>query len=518
MRGLGKTRFLFLVGLASLATACASVDFDYPKAESTAPDPATTADTYFGKEFVPDVVGKPEGQSGFYPVADAIDSLAIRLLMANEAEQTIDAQYYLLTGDVVGLAFLEGLLRAADRGVRVRLLLDDILTKGYDAGMAALDSHPNFEVRIFNPFANRSMRALDGITSFSRVNRRMHNKSFTVDSQITMVGGRNIAAEYFGGREDSSFGDLDVVGIGPVVMDVSNMFDSYWNHAAAAPVPSFADMPDDPAAALEQLRERLKQSRAEIIDSPYAEAVRRSADHFIKTDETLFTWAPYTVAYDSPDKSDKKKAEEAASITKPISESLSAAKEEIIIVSPYFVPLKSGVARIKEIIDSGIEVIIITNSYGANNHKQVHGGYAPYRKRLLEAGARLYEVRPDTEVLGDDVMRTKDTNSTLHTKAFLVDRRDLFIGSFNFDPRSANINTELGVIIESEKLGEYMGGRVDQTLPGNAYEVFLNEDGKIRWRAMDGGVETIFDKEPDTSWWNRFTLGFYRILPIRGQL
>ena len=192
-----------VVACCSIA-ACATVDFDYPKEETHAL--TDTSDTHFGRLLADIVAAHPDGEAGFYPMNDAIDALATRLLMAERAEKTIDAQYYLLTADVVGNAFIEVLLRAADRGVRVRLLLDDILTSGYDEGMAALDSHPNFEIRIFNPFAHRSFRAIDGITSFSRVNRRMHNKSFTVDNQITIIGGRNIAAEYFGAREDAQFG------------------------------------------------------------------------------------------------------------------------------------------------------------------------------------------------------------------------------------------------------------------------------------------------------------------------
>ena len=217
-RGQKMTNKLRLIGLMIILSAlasCASVDFDYPKEDTRAF--SDTDDTRYGKLSTELLAAHPSDESGFYPMNDAIDALATRLLMAQKAERSIDAQYYLLKPDVVGNVFIEVLLQAADRGVRVRLLLDDILTKGYDAGMMALDSHPNFEIRIFNPFANRSARGLNFATNFSRVNRRMHNKSFTVDNRVTIIGGRNIAAEYFGAREDAKFGDLDVLGVGPVV-------------------------------------------------------------------------------------------------------------------------------------------------------------------------------------------------------------------------------------------------------------------------------------------------------------
>jgi putative cardiolipin synthase len=499
-----------------LAGGCASVDFDHPKPQSVAFQ--DTGGTYLGRQLAGVVAAHPEGQSGFFPLSDGIDALAVRLLMAEEAERSIDAQYYLLKDDIVGNAFIDALLRAADRGVRVRLLLDDIFTGGYDAGMAGLDSHPNFEIRIFNPFANRSARLLDGITSFSRVNRRMHNKSFTVDNQMTLIGGRNIADEYFGAREDAKFGDLDVLAIGPVVNGVSAMFDSYWNHERAAPVAAFAKMPDDPAAELARLRASLEEKRRQITDSIYAAAVKNQVLRYVETDIDVFTWAPYVLAVDSPDKSFKSRAAEAESITTPLRESLLSAENEMIVISPYFVPRKAGIEAFSEVRGRGIDVTIITNSLAANNQSSVHGGYAPSRKPLLKAGVRIFEVRADADVSGSELVAASGAKATLHTKAFIVDRKELFIGSFNFDPRSANINTELGVIIKSPEMAELFAATIDAKLADQTFEVFLNEKGKLRWRGLEGGKEVIFDKEPQTTWSQRFGAGFMRILPIRGQL
>lgn len=511
-------RFSFVILVQSVAGGCTSIDFDYPKTESRAPAVAETVDARLGR-----IVGRmqgvrPDGESGFYVVYDGIDALALRLLLAERAERSIDVQYYLIKNDTVGILFIESLLRAADRGVRVRLLVDDIFTKGMDLGMAALDSHPNFEVRVFNPFARRSARALDGVTGFSRINRRMHNKSFTVDNQATLVGGRNIADEYFGARKDSNFSDLDVLGIGPVVTEISGMFDSYWNHRAAIPVPGFARMPDDPVSELQALRGKLQSNREAVATTRYAAAVQSQILATLEKDAGAFTWAPYTVAVDAPDKIFKSAAKEAASIRMPLVESLQSAERELLLVSPYFVPMKTGIEAITAIRERGIDIRIVTNSLAANNQKLVHGGYAPARKPLLRVGVRIFEVRADASVVGAEYVAEESARATLHTKAFVVDRRQLFIGSFNFDPRSAFINTELGIIIDSPKLADEFASLVDEVLPTKAWEVVLNDAGKLRWHGLEEGSDVTYKKEPQTSAWGRFMARIYRMLPIRSQL
>ena len=512
-----KLHTLLLMAAALLMSACASIDFDYPRPESYAL--TATDDTYLGKQLSEIGAEYPADYSGFIPISNGIDALAARLLIAERAERTIDAQYYLIKADTVGLAFIDTLLKAADRGVRVRLLLDDVFTKGYDAGMAALDAHPNFEIRIFNPFNRGAVgRSLGAASAFTRVNRRMHNKSFTIDNQITLIGGRNIADEYFGAREDAKFGDLDVVGIGPVVQDISAMFDTYWNHSTATPVPAFAAMPKDTTEAMKNLRARLAEARAAVINTPYAEAVGQHIDQYLNADDSQFVWAPYEVTVDSPDKGIKKKAKDAASITTPLLKSLRGAEQEIIVVSPYFVPRKRGIEAFSEVQRQGVQVRIFTNSLAANNQFSVHAGYAPARKPLLKNGVELYEVRADADVEGAEFIAASGATATLHTKAFIVDRRELFIGSFNFDPRSAHINTELGVIIRSPELAAYFAALTDKRLPTQTYQVFLNDKGKLRWKGYEDGVEVILSKEPQSTWGQRTKANFMRILPIRGQL
>jgi putative cardiolipin synthase len=445
---------------------------------------------------------------------DGVDALAARLLLAERAEKSIDVQYYLIKNDIVGRVFIYSLLKAADRGVRVRLLLDDMFTAGYDIGMAALHSHPNFEIRIFNPFHRGTAgRARSAITGFSRINRRMHNKSFTVDNQITIIGGRNIADEYFGVREDAKFGDLDVVGIGPVVQEVSNMFDTYWNHETALPAPAFVKELDDPLAALNELRARLESSLEDIRDSKYAEAVRSQLLDYVQSDKQLFEWAPYQLVVDSPDKGIKARAKAADSITTPLIESLKSADRELVIVSPYFVPRKNGIQTLVDMQKRGIDVTIITNSLAANNQFTVHGGYAPSRKPLLEGGIKIHEVRPDADVAGTEFIDASGARATLHTKAFIVDDKEVFIGSFNFDPRSAELNTELGVLIRDPELALIYSLAIDEALRDQTFEVFLNDEGRVRWRGYRDGEETIYDKEPETTWGQRTKAWFARIIP-----
>lgn len=500
-----------------MISGCASIDFDYPRTESKAL--VDTAETGLGKTLKPIVSNKPEAESGFITMLNGIDALAARLRLADSAEKSIDVQYYLIKNDIVGRAFMHALIKAADRGVRVRLLVDDMFTSGHDVGIAAIDTHPNFSIRIFNPFNRGAVgRSLGAISNFSRINRRMHNKSFTVDNQVTLIGGRNIADEYFGAREDAQFGDLDVLGIGPIVNDISNMFDTYWNHETALPVGAFIEALDDPEAELLRVKNALANSMKEIGSTPYAQAVHGRIENYLDADGRKFRWAPYTMVVDSPDKGIKKRAENADSITTPLIASLRAAKREAIIVSPYFVPRKRGVESFSELESRGVNVTIITNSLAANNQFTVHAGYAPSRKPLLQAGAEIYEIQPHANFAGAELVAAVGAKATLHTKAFIVDREEMFIGSFNFDPRSANINTELGVIIRDPELASFYADFAQQAVRDAAYEVFLDDNEKVRWRSNSNGQETVFDKEPESSWWDRFKVGFVRILPIRSQL
>jgi putative cardiolipin synthase len=507
---------LLLIALAALTSACATPSFDAPKTESRAF--MDTGGTRMGV-VSERLSAQHPGESAFLLQNDGIDALATRILLSDRAERSIDAQYYLISNDVTSYLFLDALLSAADRGIRVRLLLDDILTSGYDRGMAALDAHPNLEIRLFNPFVRRNWRILDGLTGFKRVNRRMHNKSFTVDNQITIIGGRNIGAEYFAGREDMNFGDLDVVGVGPVVRDVSQMFDRYWNDELAVPVTALIDPAEDPESEIELFRERVGMAKDEVQTTPYAEALTRNIEDVIALDKDDFTWAPWQLVYDDPEKARTDElADEAASIRTPMIESLQTAQDALLIVSPYFVPNEKTIEGIQEFIDRGVEVTVVTNSLAATNHPMVHSGYGPSRKPLLKMGVKIWEAKPDSFIRGTDEADVESAISALHTKGFVVDRKELFVGSFNWDPRSAYINTELGIIIKSPKIAGAAVDRSEVRLPKIAYRVILTEQGDLAWVEASGDTPIIYTKEPKTSWGRRFKVHLYGILPIKGQL
>ncbi|MGB0413520.1 MAG: phospholipase D family protein [Coraliomargarita sp.] len=500
---------LILLGM----TGCTSVDFDYPKKKSAAvePDPL--------RLLWSDAPEVSDGYSHFHMISEGIDALALRILIAEKAEHTIDVQYYLIKDDIIGYAFIGALIKAADRGVRVRLLLDDNLTKGFEEVFAALDAHPNFELRIFNPFSRRSLRVLDALTDFSRVNRRMHNKTFIVDNEYVIIGGRNIASEYFGANESERFSDLDVLAVGPVVKEASGMFDSYWNHQLSLPVPAFYRHRLDGEAMLQALRQDIDAVLKDQDDRrAYREAAKARYDYFAASDASLFTAAPYQLVFDSPDKGEKELAEEALSIRAPLRAAVESATEELIVVSPYFIPLKDTVEELIAIDQSGVRIVVVTNSLTANNHLFVHSGYAPIRKPLLRGGVEMFEARYDIEVAGSQYVATEKTLTTLHTKAFIVDREKIFVGSFNFDPRSAYINTESGVIIDSPELVRPLVKRFEEIVPEHAYELFLNDRGHLTWRTEIDGELVEYKTDPEASLWQRIFSAMLGLLPIDKQL
>jgi putative cardiolipin synthase len=316
-----------------------------------------------------------------------------------------------------------------------------------------------------------------------------------------------------------NFSDLDVVGFGPVVRDVSRMFDRYWNDELAVPANVVIDPPEDPNSELEWAHERIAHARAEVETTPYAEALTRNIEDMIAIEAGDFSWAPWELVYDDPEKARTDDlADEAASIRTPLVESLRAAQEGILIVSPYFVPTKNTIKGIQELIDRGIDVTVVTNSLAATNHPMVHSGYGPSRKPLLKMGVTIWEAKPDAYVRGTDEAEVERAIGALHTKGFIVDRKEMFVGSFNWDPRSAYINTELGVIIKSPKIAGAALDRSKVLLPKVAYRVILTEQGDLAWVEAFGDTPIIYTKEPKTSWGRRFKVGVYGILPIKGQL
>jgi len=388
-------RILLLLLLATAFTGCATVSFDEPKSYSeTITD---TVDTRIGKG-VSQWVDTHGGLSGFYPLSEGMDALGVRLKLAEVAEKSIDLQYFLMKNDMAGAVMMNALLKAADRGVRVRFLLDDIFTVAKDRDLLLINQHPNIEVRLFNPVSRRGFSTLNFIGDFRQANRRMHNKSFTVDNQISIVGGRNIADEYFqlktgsesftvdnqisivGGRNiadeyfqlktGSEFVDFDVLAMGPIAGDISESFDEYWNHSRAVPMERIAANKAD--EDLETVRADIAEEFDEAYDTVYKQALESQLLQDLMADRQPLFAAEARVLSDSPDKLLNEISEEHMRLANDLREVLLSAEEEIIFISPYYVPGDSGVQFLRHLVDKGVRVIILTNSLASNNHVPVH--------------------------------------------------------------------------------------------------------------------------------------------------
>ena len=500
-------RILLLLLSATAFTGCATVSFTEPKSYSeTITD---TADTRLG-EGVSRWADAHGGLSGFYPLSQGMDALGVRLRLAEVAEKSIDLQYFLMKEDTAGAVMMNALLKAADRGVRVRFLLDDIFTTAKDRGLLLINQHPNIEVRLFNPVSRRGFHTLNFVGDFRQANRRMHNKSFTVDNQISVVGGRNIADEYFQLKTDSLFVDFDVLALGPIAAEISESFDIYWNHSRAVPMHQIADNKGD--EELDAVRIEIAEEFDGIYDTVYKQALESQLLQDLMADRQPLFPANARVLSDSPDKLINDIHEEHMQLATDLLDVLLSARKEVIFISPYYVPGKGGVQLVRDLVNKGVRVIILTNSLASNNHVPVHGGYARYRKDVIRAGAELYEARANAARELQEMEEGPDA-MTLHTKVFLIDRRYLFVGSLNLDPRSIEINAEMGLLIDSEELVDGITSRVDERLASVAYRVVVNEKGKLEWHGRINGEEVIETKEPLAGPWLRFKAWFMRIAP-----
>lgn len=470
------------------------------------------ASTSIGQTVAP-LTQAHEGKSGVLTLAEAKDAFAVRLLLAGVAEETLDVQYYLWRDDKTGLLLMQALYAAAERGVRVRLLLDDLNTSPIENKLAALDQHSNIEVRLFNPFTSRSNRVSGFITDFPRANRRMHNKSFTADSSATIVGGRNVGDDYFSGADGVLFADLDVLAIGPVVKDVSADFDLFWASRSSYPAKAFQAPPNtyEYADSMQLIHNRQEATVA------YLAAVRdRELFRKLLNGSVELNWAVTKMVSDSPDKGLGKASPEQL-ITHELQEIIGDPEKSVQLVSPYFVPTQAGVDALVAMAKQGVEISILTNSLQATDVAIVHAGYAKWRKPLLKAGIRLYEMRPGIVAPEPDenrLPRFASAATSLHAKTFAIDGKRVFIGSFNFDPRSAELNTELGFVIESKELAEETVRIFDEEVPKQAYELRLSDSGRMYWLERNEGQHIRHDKEPGTSIGQRISVRLFAWLPI----
>jgi putative cardiolipin synthase len=503
-----------LLALALLVSACASVPFDYPREQSVyLPADKTTAVGEVALQWQE----RHGGKSGFLGLPDGVDALGARLRLLELAQASVDAQYFIVKKDRAGGLFAGSLLAAADRGVRVRLLVDDIFSPGVDEAFTLLVTHPNVEVRLFNPLPRQQFKYLGLLTDFSRANRRMHNKSFTVDGGISIVGGRNIGEEYFEINQNVKFDDYEVLAIGEVVQEIQAGFDSFWNSDLSVPMEAF-DVAVDPAR-LDEWRDWLRDQAdagrgglyATALDSRLLQQIDAGELQPIVANANLYTDTPDKIQADVGDN-------ETAVLVTEVGRRFRAATKEIVIVTPYFIPQDNGAVIIEELLASGVRVVIVTNSLASTNHVPVHSGYARYRKRLLRAGAEFFEVRADA-VSGDaNAWGHRPEAMTLHSKATVIDRDTILIGSLNFDPRSIYINTEMGLFIESAEAGAEFTQNIFDELARVTWRVELDERGKLRWVFDDGTHREVATSEPQAGAWRKFQVGFYRLLPIEAQL
>lgn len=481
--------------------------------------PADQAEnTRLGRAITPLEQAHP-GKSGVALLQNAHDAFAARALLAESAEATLDVQYYIWQYDITGTMLLDALYRAAERGVRVRLLLDDNGISGLDDALAALNTHPNFEVRLFNPFVVRSPKWIGYITSFQRLNHRMHNKSFTVDNQAAVIGGRNVADEYFGAGQGALFADLDVLAIGPVVQELSTDFDRYWSSASAYPAASILDEADEEDLA--KVVETARTCNASSEASQYVCAIEQSA--FLQdllAGDLALTWAPVSMISDDPAKVLGKKPKKGL-LSQQMAEAMGDPRHSLTLVSPYFIPTKTGVEMFRNLERKGVEVRVLTNSLEANDVAMVHAGYAKYRKPLLEAGVQLFELRKLSANSVEKGLQSSlmgSSSSSLHAKTFAIDGESLFVGSFNFDPRSVHINTELGFVIESPELAQVMEDHFEEQVRITAYEVVLDEKGDLEWIERNGEEEIRHSHDPGSGLFKRMLVSIFSFLPIEGLL
>jgi putative cardiolipin synthase len=507
---------LLLTLVTFMLSDCANLPSDFARIPSVAfHDYEQTA---LGQRLA-GVEAQHPGASGFALLRAPRPAFTSRIMLTELAEESLDLQYYIWEEDATGRILAERLVRAADRGVRVRILVDDMNLAGRDAPIASIDAHPNIEIRIFNPFARRSARIFDFITDLDRVNHRMHNKVMVMDNAVAIVGGRNIGNHYFGVDAEANFRDLDVVAAGPVVRKVSVAFDTFWNGKWSVPIAALVDRP----YTAEDLQETVATMRRNIAAHNYPHPLDQDVADLkaeLATVLDSLIWAPGEIVWDDPAAIYEENAE--GNIARRFFSKLETVEEELLVESAYFVVRKRGVETMKNLHDRGVRVRVLTNSLVSNDVLAAHAGYAKRRDDLIRNGMELHELRPDAGEARDtdaQSLFSAESRAALHTKATVFDREAVFIGSYNLDPRSADINTEAGLYVESPALAEQVAAYMDEgARPENSYRVLLDDGGDLIWVTETDGEEVRYDKDPESGWWQRFQAGFIKLLPVEGQL
>ncbi len=527
LRWLDQGWRVFSVSLLVLAAGCApTLDLDAERTPSRALTPDD--ETPLSAQLAPAL---PAGASGFHLLAEPRAALAARLALARAATRTLDLQYYLFHNDSSGKLMADALLEAAGRGVRVRILIDDIDTADKELGLVTLDSHPNLEVRLFNPFHTRSANPLvkgwQALRDSVRLNRRMHNKLLIADNRLGITGGRNIGDEYFDANEKLAFLDLDILAAGAIVEAMSQSFDHYWNSEAA--VPASALPLDTSERRLARATEFLREHRRKVLEGDYGRALA-SADPVADLLSGRVPWeiARAELIVDPPEKATRPDQAPSQLLIGQLAGLWIDPKQRALIVSPYFVPGVYGMAYFRYWRHQGVQIDILTNAYAATDVPVVHAGYANYRIPLLETGINLYELKPVAEPIGGRLrdIGSSSSRASLHAKTFVFDDEHVFVGSFNFDPRSTLLNTEIGLVIHSPALARQVTAMVEQAMrPENSYHLLLTTtlaDGEavqgLQWHDVFDGAARMQDREPETSPLQRALLRVLQALPIEQHL
>ncbi len=470
----------------------------------------------------------PSGQSGFHLLAEGKAALAARLALAQHATRTLDVQYYLFHNDTTGKLVASTLLAAAERGVRVRLLIDDIDTADKEVGLATLNAHPNIQIRLFNPFHTRStnlfVRGWQALSDSVRLNRRMHNKVFIADNQLGITGGRNIGDEYFDAHDAFTFVDLDVLAAGAIVEKMSQSFDQYWNNDSAVPASALPVAKGE--IRLQRATQLLQQLRAKLLSGELGSALT-VADPLPKllSGKTPWNIARADLIVDPPEKVLNPDQLTSTLMVGQLAGLWVDPTRRALIVSPYFVPGPFGMAYFRYWRHKGVKIDILTNAYAASDVPVVHAGYANYRIPLLEAGINLYELKPVAEPTGGRLrnLGSGASRASLHAKTFVLDDEHVFIGSFNFDPRSALLNTEMGLVIHSREIARQVTAIVEDAMrPERSYQPQLvvekSSPPRLQWHDVHQGTERLSDLEPDTTPVQRGLLRVLQALPIEEHL
>jgi putative cardiolipin synthase len=452
--------------------------------------------------------------SGIRLLADPSEALQSRLHLAALATATLDIQYYLWQADDSGLGLTYEVLQAADRGVRVRILLDDIYHSGRDSAYQTLDAHPNVEVRLFNPMGNRgAAKQVNYAFKKSTLNYRMHNKIFLVDGVAAILGGRNIGNEYFGQDLSFNFQDMDAIALGEVAAEAGEAFDLFWNAELAFPVAALNSNPEEMPTAVQTAT--LAQARERV--TPAGEEDNAAAtEAWLSALSTGLLWTNARVIVDRPDRGNEQA--DSAFMTLLQDPSLRPT-QSLVIQTAYLIPNGPTMGNIEAIGAEGTNMKILTNSAQSNNHSSVHAFYAPYRKQLIEAGVDLYELQGSGSLANYLDRVGEDGRAGLHTKAMVFDERVSIIGSYNMDPRSRVWNSEIALVVDDPGFAAEVLEEMERDFtPDAAWRLSLDENGKLLWTGEPDGEAVELGKDPGSTWWNRFVWGLMRLFPLENEL